>query len=90
MGDVLCDLAPYTPLVTRAVYYRVPLCGVHGSFCHGQLTIVIVLIALIGPHSIGFQALPCAEAIGCWLWELGCEVAVCENLGSLGLVPAHW
>ena len=40
------------------------------------------LVDMAGPGPVGCQALPCAEAAGCWLAGLGHEAAGCRTPGA--------
>lgn len=39
---------------------------------------------------ISCHALPCVNALGCWLVGPGHEAADCRNLGGLGADDAYW
>ena len=48
------------------------------------------LIGLVDPGLFIYQALPCIEAVGCWLVGPGHKAADCRTPGALGLVLAPW
>lgn len=39
---------------------------------------------------VSCHALPCVNALGCWLVGPGHEAADCRNLGGLGADDAYW
>lgn len=88
-GDVLCIPAVHAPLVVQAACSR-------DSPHEGCVVPFVVagyvggLIGLVDPGLFIYQALPCIEAIGCWLLGPGHRAVDCRIPWALGQELAPW